>query len=220
MSSQLSVRENESRQTGLGREPLVQTIAGFGPESVVLFASGPAAQGIRIRLAQLLLDAMVLKDSSLRSLYAENVLYLHKTSLGQPFLLLGDSPGPSLSYSLNQDRIWAAMSSKGSVGIDVARFEEFFDDYPFSRAFLPEEFSLVSDCCSNDIPGSAALLWSLKEAAVKAIGTGFNHFDPLTVRVSKPRRSEPEMFFEVMADRPITTWSKALDDGWLSVALT
>ena len=63
------------------------------------------------------------------------------------------------------------------------------------------------------------MLWSAKEAAVKATGVGFNRFDPLEVHVRPPRFKEKGVLFEVFADRPILAWARAEDRGWLSVAL-
>ena len=90
------------------------------------------------------------------------------------------------SFSHGKERLWAAMSSKGRVGIDVAYPEEFAADYPFSRAFRPEELDSAKALCQDDTARGAALIWSAKEASVKATGTGFNRFDPLDVRVGTP----------------------------------
>ena len=65
----------------------------------------------------------------------------------------------------------------------------------------------------------AALIWAAKEASVKAIGAGFNLFDPVEVRVGPPLVREQGMLFEVLVDRPISTWARTEGSGWLSVAL-
>ena len=219
MSVQRCAPGNELQQTLPVEDLTVHTVADLAPGSMVVFASTPVMQGAKIRLANLLLGAVARMDPGLRMLHTENDIYLHSTTLGQPLLLLGSKPGPSLSFSRDNDRIWAAMSSKGYIGIDVAGFKEFYGEYPLTRAFLPEELKHAENYCPKDIPRAAALLWSLKEAAVKAIGTGFNRFDPLAVRVGKFQEKKQGLICEVTVDRPVVAWSRIEDKGWLSIAI-
>jgi phosphopantetheinyl transferase len=167
----------------------------------------------------MLLQALARLDPRWRLSHSENTITLHKSTLGEPYLLLGDQPGPSLSFSHGKERLWAAMSSKGRVGIDVAYPEDFAADYPFARAFRPEELDSVRAICHNDTARGAALIWSAKEASVKATGTGFNRFDPLDVQVGAPLFREQGVGFEVLADQPITAWVRTEGKGWLCVAL-
>jgi phosphopantetheinyl transferase len=111
------------------------------------------------------------------------------------------------------------MCGTESVGIDVAYPEEFAGDYPFARAFRPEELDFARELCHNDTTRGLALIWSAKEASVKATGAGFNRLDPLDVRVGAPLLREQGILFEVLADRPISVWAKTEGRGWLSVAL-
>lgn len=144
---------------------------------------------------------------------------LHKDSLGAPALYLKDKPGPSLSFSHGQHKLWAAMCSGGRVGIDVAYPEEFDSDYPFSRVFRPEELERAKSLCTDDAARCASLLWSVKESSVKAMGTGFRRLEPVDVRVGAPVRLDPGYLFEVMADRPIAAWARTEGHGWIAVAL-
>jgi phosphopantetheinyl transferase len=150
----------------------------------------------------------------------ESALTLHKSTLGGPCLFLGDRQGPSLSFSHGRERLWAAICSQGRVGIDVAYPEEFVAGYPFARAFRAEELDWARALCHKDTARGAALIWSAKEAAVKATGAGFNRFDPLQVLVGAPLPMQEGFLFEVLADRPITAWARTEDTGWLCVALT
>jgi phosphopantetheinyl transferase len=111
------------------------------------------------------------------------------------------------------------MTGRGNVGIDVAYPEEFAGAYPFHRAFSAEERDCAEALCPNDTARGAALMWAAKEASVKATGAGFNFFDPLEVRVGTPLVREQGVLFEVLADRPISTWVRTEGRGWLSVAL-
>jgi phosphopantetheinyl transferase (holo-ACP synthase) len=104
------------------------------------------------------------------------------------------------------------------VGIDVAYPEEFTNLYPFARAFRAEELECARGLCRRDTALEAAMVWSAKEAAVKAAGIGFNLIDPLEVRVGNPSVTEQGIFFEVLAGRPVSAWVRKEDRGWLCVA--
>ena len=90
--------------------------------------------------------------------------------------------------------------------------------YPFARAFRAEELKYARALCSNDTVRGAALVWSAKEASVKAVGAGFNLLDPLEVRVGNPSVTEQGVFFEVSAGRPVCRLVRKEDHGWLSLA--
>ena len=185
----------------------------------VVFTSTQSRRGAGPCLALALLRALGRLDPHWSAPPDENELILHKSALGGPRLLVGDREGPSLSFSHGEGRLWAAMSGRGSVGIDVAYPEEFTGGYPFARAFRTEELDCARALCPNDTARGAALIWAAKEASVKATGAGFNLFDPLEVRVGTPLVKEQGVLFEVLADRPISTWVRTEGKGWLSVAL-
>ena len=196
----------------------IYTLSGLVTGGVVVFTATGSAHGTKHDLALMLLQAMSRIDPRWCLAYAENTLSLHKRTLGEPYLLVGDQPGPSLSFSHGKERLWAAMSSKGRVGIDVAYPEEFAADYPFARAFRPQELDSARALCHNDTARGAALIWSAKEASVKATGTGFNRMDPLDVRVGAPLFREQGIRFEVLTDQPLTAWARPEGKGWLCVA--
>ncbi len=196
----------------------IHTLSRLVPGGFVVFAATQSERGTKHSLALMLLKALARLDPRWRLSSAENALALRTSTLGEPYLLLGDQPGPSLSFSHGKQRLWAAMSSKGRVGIDVAYPQEFAADYPFARAFRPEELDSARTICHNDTARGAALIWSAKEAAVKATGIGFNRFDFLDVRVGAPILREQGIRFEVLADRPITAWARTEGKGWLCVA--
>ena len=198
----------------------IHALAPLVPGSSVLFASTKSGRGAGPRLARSLLRALARLDPRWTLSPDEGALTLHKSTLGGPYLLLGDKQGPSLSFSHGRERLWAAMCSRGRVGIDVAYPEDFVSGYPFARVFRPEELDCARALCQNDTARGAALIWSAKEASVKATGAGFNRFDPLQVEVGAPLIKEQGFLFEVLADRPITAWARTEDTGWLCVALT
>ena len=184
----------------------------------VIFASAEEKHGARYFLARALLHALAPCSPPLCASPDENSITLNKGLLGAPTLILGDEQGPCLSFCHGEGRLWAAMSRK-RVGIDVAYPEEFAGSYPFARVFRPEEMDCAGVLCRGDTARGAALLWSAKEASVKATGTGFNIFDPFKVRVGAPVLGEQGLFLEVFADQPISVWARPEGRGWLSVAL-
>lgn len=207
------------RSQDLFEQGTIHALPGLTAEETVLFTSAPLKREAGPRLALRLLGALGRLDPRWRSTIAENAFTLHKTPLGGPYLLLGDRQGPSLSFSHEEGRLWAAMGSHGCVGIDVAYPEEFTGGYPFKRAFRPEELNCDRAFGHKNTARAAALIWSLKEAAVKAAGTGFNCYDPLEVRVTNPRIGGQGILFDVWAGGSISAWAKTEGRGWLAVAL-
>jgi phosphopantetheinyl transferase len=100
-------------------------------------------------------------------------------SLGKPYLLIDGSDGPAVSFAYEGDTMWVAVGREGSsVGIDAAESASFRGSYPFHRAFHEGELELGGE--KDEV---AALIWSAKEAVVKALGCGFHLVDPLHLRV-------------------------------------
>ena len=72
----------------------------------------------------------------------------------------------------------------GQAGVDAALEKDFASPYPFARAFRREEWDWAWRHCQGRAPAAAAaLLWAAKEAAVKALGTGFHTMDPRDLEV-------------------------------------
>lgn len=104
--------------------------------------------------------------------------------LGRPRLHLGECRGPAISFSRGGGKIWAALAAdEADVGIDVAGSAEFQGAYPFQRVFNPEELHHAVKLTDGDLEEAAALLWSVKEAVVKALGCGFHLVEPRQISV-------------------------------------
>lgn len=88
---------------------------------------------------------------------------------------------------------WGAACGHPAVhglGIDAACGGEFESGYPMERVFRPSELDAVRPCLGQSGHDRAEVLaaaWACKEAAVKALGTGFHHFEPLDVTVQGAR---------------------------------
>jgi hypothetical protein len=155
--------------------------------------------------------------------------------LGNPCLRIGESRGPALSFSEGGGRVWAALSGgESAIGIDVAGSDEFPEDYPVGRVFNPEELQHAQRLTGGDTAAACALLWSVKEAFVKALGCAFHFVDPLQVRVSPSEEEAPGpdrgyafpvglsakslTRFPPSASRHVSVHARPLSQLWLSSA--
>jgi hypothetical protein len=152
--------------------------------------------------------------------------------LGRPQLLLGEVRGPAVSFSTGDGKIWAALCGDGSdIGIDVATANEFQGDYPLRRVFHDQELDFAGQLTGGNTARAAALLWSIKEAVVKALGCAFHLVSPCQVHVSPSRGGDWGYAFPVNlsgkalmryplgACRSIWVRSYPLEGMWLSIAL-
>ena len=104
--------------------------------------------------------------------------------LGRPHLLLGEYRGPAISFSEGGGKVWAALcGDESDIGIDVAGTDEFQREYPFHRVFHAEERQHALRLAGGDLEKASALLWSIKEAVVKALGCAFHLVDPRQIYV-------------------------------------
>ncbi len=156
--------------------------------------------------------------------------------LGRPYLLLGEYRGPSVSFSEGGGKLWAALcGDESSIGIDVAGCDEFQGEYPFQRVFQPQELQQALRVADGAWEEAGALLWSIKEAVVKALGCAFHLLDPrqITVYLSAGETvgGDGGYIFPVglsgkalerfprAADRSLRVRSLPRAKGWLSIAL-
>jgi len=143
----------------------------------------------RHRLVSILWDHLVAMDSPLwasclSSNRAAFPIQVVRDPLGKPHLLLGAHRGPAISFSEGGGKVWAALcGDKSDMGIDVAEAVEFQGEYPFHRVFNVQELQHVLNLAGGDLEKASALLWSVKEAVVKALGCAFHFVDPLQIHV-------------------------------------
>jgi hypothetical protein len=146
-------------------------------------------------------------------------LQLVRGALGQPLVLSDGVPVLSVSFSQAGGRVWGALTGAGRVGLDVAFAPEFPPDYPLQRVFSQEEFGRAGALIGGDPAHTAALVWSLKEAAVKALGVGFNHLSPREIITGQGKLWRSGYLFEVDAGCLVKTWARPEGEGWLALAL-
>jgi len=191
-----------------------QLLSGLGPGGPVIYTSDLNGPGVKERLVRRLLASLPGQKPD----GASGPGCLEVTALGQPRLTLGGQPGPAVSFSQAAGRIWAAMTSAGQVGVDVALPWEFAEGYPMARAFRPGELDWARPLSGDDTACAAALLWALKEAAVKALGVGFHLLDPLAVEVFHPTPWQGGVRVSVKAGGVLPAWARPQDGGWLALA--
>jgi hypothetical protein len=191
-----------------------QLLSGLGHGGPVLYASDLAGPGAKERLVRRLLAGLPVQEKD----GASRPVTLETTALGQPRLRLNRQPGPAVSFSQAAGCLWAALAPVGQVGVDAALPSEFEAGYPLARVFRSSELDWAKHLCGGDTAGAAALLWALKEAAVKALGVGFHLIDPLAVEASSPRPWQGGWRVSVKAGPLLSAWARPEAGGWLALA--
>ena len=159
---------------------------------------GTNGEEAKRRLVSILWDHLRATDSPpwtfcLASNRAAFPIQVVRDPLGKPYLLLGAHRGPAISFSEGGGKVWAALCGDGSdLGIDVAEAVEFQGEYPFHRVFSGQELQDVLNPAGGDLEEASALLWSVKEAVVKALGCAFHFVDPLQIHVYPAIRGDEE----------------------------
>jgi phosphopantetheine--protein transferase-like protein len=163
----------------------------------VFYASLPLGtsgdETLKHRLVSFLWDHLMALDSPLWKRYQSSPraafpIKVVRGLLGRPHLLLGKYQGPAISFSEGGGKLWAALCGDDSdMGIDVAGPDEFKREfqrgYPFHRVFHPQELQHALRLTGGDMEKTSAMLWSIKEAVVKALGCAFHLVDPLQITV-------------------------------------
>jgi hypothetical protein len=105
---------------------------------------------------------------------------------------------------------------------------------PFTGSSMPQELQHALRLAGGDLEKASALLWSIKEAVVKALGCAFHLVDPRQITVYPSAGGEGEdggytvsggLVREALARFPIAAgrslWVRSLPQGkmWLSIAL-
>lgn len=158
-------------------------------------------------------------------------LTLGRDPLGKPQIWLGAAPGPALSFSWSAGRLWAAVSrSESGLGLDVAAPGEFAGSYPHQRVFREAEWQKAVNLTAGNREEAAPLLWSVKEAVVKAWGWGFHFLSPRQVEAQFAGQGKHGYLWHGCLGNTAPPWvlaegreacpavSVRLKEVWLSVA--
>jgi phosphopantetheinyl transferase len=192
--------------------------------------------GIRRRLVSMLWEHLARSDSlDWNSRHSQDgavsAIQVVRDALGKPHLMLGECRGPAISFSEGGGAVWAALCGDDSeIGIDVAETDEFQGNYPFHRVFHAQELQNIVRLAGGGMERASALLWSIKEAIVKALGCGFALVEPCEVHVQQITDADGEYTFEARlaskalerlplgAGRRISVRSVPSAKNWLSIA--
>ena len=215
----------------------------------VLYASLPCSteifkghrtngSGDKHRLISILWDHLVAMGSPLCKCFhfphgTAFPIHVVRGPIGRPHLLLGEYRGPAISFSEGGQNVWAALcEDRSDIGIDVAGPDEFQKEYPFHRVFNDQELQHALRLAGGELGSASALLWSIKEAVVKALGCAFHLVDPLQINVypsvaggeggyTFPVRLSRKALMRFPIDAGRSIWVRSLPHVkmWLSIAL-
>lgn len=199
---------------------------------------GTNGTGDKNHLVSILLDHVAAMKSppwKFRHLFDSAVFPIHVVHgpLGRPQLLSGEYRSPAISFSQGGGKVWAALCGDASdIGIDVAATGEFQGEYPLHRVFHDQELQHALRLTQGDLEKASALLWSVKEAVVKALGCAFHLVAPRQVHVYPSIKWDRGYTFPVCLSRkalvrfPIgagrwSIWVRSFpqEKMWLSLAL-
>ncbi|HEX9157356.1 MAG TPA: 4'-phosphopantetheinyl transferase superfamily protein [Syntrophales bacterium] len=170
-----------------GRGPVFYASMPFAAET--LRGYGTNGAGDRHRLVCALWDHLAAMESPLwkhcqSSNRAAFPIQVVRGPLGRPQLVLGEYRGPAISVSKGGGTLWAALcADESDIGIDAAGTDEFTREYPYHRVFHRQELQHALQLAGGDLEKASALLWSVKEAVVKALGCAFHLVDPRQITV-------------------------------------
>jgi len=225
-----------------GRGPVLYASLPCGPSAAeTLNGCGTRVAEDKHRLISTLWDHLVARESPLwkcpqssnRDAFPIQVVH---APLGKPHLLLGEYRGPAISFSEGGGRVWAALcGDESEIGMDVAGTDEFQREYPFQRVFHAQELQHALRLADEDLGKASALLWSVKEAVVKALGCAFHLVDPRQITVYPSEEGaagwsggytfpvglsgKALVRFPIVAGRSLLVRSLPQRQMWLSVAL-
>lgn len=174
--------------------------------------------------AKLMAAAALLASAALPNRSWERI-GLTADALGKPRFVTDGGFPPVVSFSWENERLWAALSLDcNSLGIDAALAQDFRVCRSFARAFGQWEWKHLSGLCDFDSSWRAAMLWSIKEAAAKMLGCGFHFIEPGNVSVNVLGKNESAWHSDVTLSvacrvSRVRVHSVEKDWGWISFAL-
>jgi len=163
------------------------------------------------------------RETVVRSLCAAlsceiDAVRIEKDVSGAP-RLVGKGSFPAVSFSTSGSHQWAAVAWVDGLGVDMACPREFDPPYPVARVFGQSEIRMAKKVGVEGTSGYA-LLWSLKEAVVKALGTGFNGVDPGELTAVGLRVTEQGIEAEVrVAEIQLHVLAIPVDSCWLAFSI-
>ena len=131
----------------------------------------------------------------------------------KPFALVDYLPAPvSFNVSHSGDHGLIAFTPEGRIGIDVEeRIQRRDFDRLIDAAFGKDEQAVLTSAVGQDRIYLFFKLWTIKEALIKALGTGFS-YDPANFEAPAPMRMGASAGTHRFTELPDMTW-KVVDIG-------
>lgn len=140
-----------------------------------------------------------------------------RTEAGKPFVTGPTAFAPPLDLSLSHtDGLVVCAVASAPVGVDaepLARAPEILETV--LRAFAPPEVAALLALAPAERERRAVELWTVKEAYLKALGTGIaRHLDRLVVR-RDGRSGDPEGLWRLEETEELCVRTRAFGDRWV-----
>ncbi len=100
---------------------------------------------------------------------------IRTTELGKPYVVcaaLGNNVAPDISITHTEGRALAVACDSGQVGVDLVHNNPIRGEDPLEASFNSEEQAIVRSLRNDGHAHPVFAMWSAKEAAAKALGTG------------------------------------------------
>ncbi len=144
-----------------------------------------------------------LKNKGYNSLTLEEII-IKKEAKGRPILILRKIKEKlSISISHTDNLLAIGISSKGLTGIDIENIQEFKKSV-YNNFTTDKEKVWISSLPKNKKNSHITLLWSLKEAYLKAMGTGLR-VHPKELQIVPNNKGKFEIWYKNIK-QPISTW--------------
>lgn len=103
------------------------------------------------------------------------------------------APALQLSLSRAETTVAIAVSFAGPIGLDIELTDSVARQSIDDVAFSSTERSALEMVRPDLLPWTRAAMWTAKEAAAKALGSGLRR-DPRTIEVGVPRLGDPVLW--------------------------
>lgn len=123
----------------------------------------------------------------------ESVIF-HTTETGKPYI----EGGVEFNISHSHDRVLFALAKDMPVGIDVEYCYRERVSYKklAQRFFLPSEAKYIRGAGEGELPRVFFQIWTIKEAAVKALGLGISRGFRRCEVTFLPKQEEPALLID------------------------
>ena len=214
----LMVREGLMMAPALPDHPQIDVLPRLGEGGPVVYGAVAAGEGVREFLAARLLESLALRAPAWTGALDWGALTLMAGPLGRPLLKLGGEAraGPVFQRSRGHP---LGRHGRGGRLAWTRRWQEILRRRTRTPGPSAGRSGIGPGVTARAAPRPPQLLWAAKEAAVKALGSGFHTVDPLDLEVVPLAPAWEGQLLLVRAAGPVSAWARALPAGWLALAV-